>query len=122
MEQKRLTPQERDARLKLAPKLLAARLQWERDRAKKGKETTSMFKFWISEDESKQLDNMTVRALAENPEATRAFFDQYGVLLSNDAEVIGIRDYVIVESPPAGQSTSSIHDWEENPYGFMEAG
>ncbi len=66
-----------------------------------------MPRFWISEDESKQLDNMTVRALADNPEAARAFFDQYGVFLTDDEmKMVGMADYSIVKNP----TSSTIYD------------
>jgi hypothetical protein len=113
---------ERQKRLKMA-KLVAEEIA-KRDQTRKlnqeqtqtKKEEAGMLRFWISEDESKQLDNMTVRALAENPEAARAFFDQYGVFLTEeDGQIIETRDYAVVES---STPTISWPDIDENSLGF----
>jgi len=99
-----MEPIDRENRLRLAKLVLKAAVK--RDQNKKQPQTPQpkkeegMLRFWISEDESKQLDNMTVRALAENREATRAFFDNYGVLLTDEKEVLGIRDYTVVKQQP----------------------
>jgi len=96
-----MEPIDRENRLRLAKLVLKAAIK--RDQNKKQHQTKKeekMLRFWISEDESKQLDNMTVRALAENPEATRAFFDNYGVLLTDEKEVLGIRDYTVAKQQP----------------------
>jgi hypothetical protein len=72
-----------------------------------------MLRFWISEDESKQLDNMTVRALAESSEAARAFFDQYGVFLTDEeGQVMGTRDYAVVTSPATTTSLIDNTAWD----------
>jgi hypothetical protein len=55
---------------------------------------------------------MTVRALAENPEATRAFFDNYGVLLTDEKEVVGIMDYAIAENQTR-PTTYESHDADD---------
>jgi hypothetical protein len=113
---------ERQKRLKMAQ--LVAKEIAKRDQTRKlnqnqtqtKKEEDSMLRFWISEDESKQLDNMTVRALAENPEAARAFFDQYGVFLTEeDGQIIETHDYAVVESSTL---TTSWPDIDENSLGF----
>jgi hypothetical protein len=99
-----MEPIDREHRLRLA-KLVAKEIV-KRDQNRilnqkqtQTKEEAGMPIFWISEDESKQLDNMTVRALADNPEATRAFFDQYGVFLTNEEKIVGAMDYTIVGNP-----------------------
>jgi hypothetical protein len=112
---------ERRKRLKMAE--LVAKEIAKRDQARKlnqkqtqTKEEVDMPIFWISEDESKQLDNMTVRALAENPEAARAFFDQYGMFLTeDDGQIIETRDYAVVESPTL---TTNLADIDEYQLGF----
>jgi hypothetical protein len=115
---------ERQKRLKMAQ--LVAKEIAKRDQARKlnqkqtqtKKEEDSM-RFWISEDESKQLDNMTVRALAENPEAARAFFDQYGVILTeDDGQIMETRDYAVVESSTPTISWPDINDIDETRLGF----
>jgi hypothetical protein len=104
-----MEPIDRENRLRLGELVLKEAVK--RDQNKKQPQTPQpkkeegMLRFWISEDESKQLDNMTVRALAENPEATRAFFDNYGVLLTDEKEVLQIRDYAIV---PSSTITTSL--------------
>jgi len=114
---------ERQKRLKMA-KLVAKEIA-KRDQTRKlnqkqtqtKKEEAGMLRFWISEDESKQLDNMTVRALADNPEATRAFFDQYGVFLTDDeTRVMGMADYTVVASPTI--TTSLVEEDTQLPLGY----
>ncbi|MDZ7362105.1 MAG: hypothetical protein ONB46_15480 [candidate division KSB1 bacterium] len=113
--------QERQKRLKMAQ--LVAKEFAKRDQTRKlnqnqtqTKKEDGKLRFWISEDESKQLDNMTVRALAENPEAARAFFDQYGVFLrEEDGQIIETRDYAVIENSTL---TTSWPDIDENSLGF----
>jgi hypothetical protein len=117
---------ERQKRLKMAQ--LVAKEIAKRDQTRKlnqqqtqtKKEEAGMLRFWISEEESKQLDNMTVRALAENPEAARAFFDQYGVFLTqDDGQIMETRDYAVVESPtPTTSLGDNLSDIDEFPLGF----
>jgi hypothetical protein len=105
---------ERQKRLKMA-KLIAKEIV-KRDQTRKlnqkqiqtKKEEAGMLKFWISENEPKQLDNMTVRALADNPEAARAFFDQYGVFLTDEEKIVGVLDYSVV-----GKTIYESHDADD---------
>jgi hypothetical protein len=111
-----MEPIDRENRLRLGKLVLKEAVT--RDQNKKQLQTSQpkkeegMLRFWISEDESKQLDNMTVRALAENPEATRAFFDNYGVLLTDEQEVLGIQDYAIAKNPTTS-TTYESHDADD---------
>lgn len=108
-----MEPIDRENRLRLA-KLVAKEIV-KRDQNRKlnqkqtqTKEEVGMRIFWISEDESKQLDNMTVRALADNPEAARAFFDQYGVFLTDEEKIVGVLDYSVV-----GNTIYESHDADD---------
>jgi hypothetical protein len=51
---------------------------------------------------------MTVRALADNPEAARAFFDQYGVFLTDEEKIVGVLDYSVV-----GKTIYESHDADD---------
>ena len=109
-----MEPIDRENRLRLA-KLVAKEIV-KRDQNRKlnqkqtqtKEEEVGMRIFWISEDESKQLDNMTVRALADNPEAARAFFDQYGVFLTDEEKIVGVLDYSVV-----GNTILESHDADD---------
>jgi hypothetical protein len=64
-----MEPIDRENRLRLAnlfSKLPSSEIKT-KNNIKQRKKEEGMLRFWISEDESKQLDSMTVRALAENP-------------------------------------------------------
>jgi hypothetical protein len=112
-----MEPIDYENRLRLGKLVLKEAVK--RDQSKKQRQTSQpkkeegMLRFWISEDESIQLDNMTVRALAENPEATRAFFDNYGVLLTDENEVLGIRDYSIVKNSTTSTTYDESHDADD---------
>jgi hypothetical protein len=100
---KTLNEEERAIRKRLAELVLKEIKKRDAARVANTRKEAAMPIFPISEEEDRSLDNMTVRALTENPEATRALFDQYGVFLLDDEKVMGIMDYTVMK--PSSMST-----------------
>ena len=104
---KPLTAKQRAARVRIAQACFEAKrthLQKTEDR--------SMSFFTISEEEDITLDNMTSRALANEPTGSQALFDTHGVFIANqEGQITEIKDFII--SNPVQEQT---FDWMTNNY------
>jgi len=101
---KPLTAEERTKRLKDFKRVLPQIIE-----AQKRKEAL-MGIFNISKDEDKALDHMNVRALADTPEGSHAYFDTDGVFIDTPYGIV-TKDFVISETPTTHITTEQDFSW-----------
>jgi hypothetical protein len=80
--------------------------------ARKRKEKTMRF-FNISQQEETDLEHMNVRALADAPEGSHAYFDTDGVYIMLNDVLIETKDFVVTKTTPAEEDYSWINEYFE---------
>jgi beta-galactosidase beta subunit len=104
------TPEERAKRIenfkRALPQIEEARKKIE---ARKKQETPMGF-FRISKEEDKNLEHMTVRALADAPEGSHTHFDTHAAYITIDGVLVETKDFVIAEEPPLAYTSTT---WSE---------
>jgi hypothetical protein len=108
---KNMTDEERAKRLEMLKVIDAARKY--RDFLKKLQNTkpleAPMGFFTVSEEEDKTLEHMTVRALADAPESSHAYFDTHAVYIGNEYGY-EIKDFVVSQIQPVTSLIDALDD------------
>ncbi len=69
--------------------------------------------FNVSQQEETNLEHMNVRALADAPEGSHAYFDTDGVYITLNDALIETKDFIVTKTTPTEQDYSWINEYFE---------